>query len=749
MKKAIIGTIITICALAVFAICFIVIPNGSIVDDHAISQQENSGAIDALPRQSPEDQIDDEDELSWETFDGTEEEYLDEVASRMSQLPTMSDYEWIYPEDGSTPYVDQLLVMTYYRENGEARARQIVEELGGKYLGGKFLFDKAYDTTLVFAEYPPGTDLEAVAETYEAYPEIKSAGPEYDAKGHADSVTNDPYVDDQYYIFNDYFNRAWSSIKSESQATIAVLDTGIDMNHPDLEENIDFTSAFDAWHNTRIPVSFDPSIADPGYEDVDHGTMVAGVACACTDNDIGIAGCGYNARVLPVRITDDNIDEAKGEQGFRWLYLDNALTWLEVLPTKPEAVNMSFSFGEYSDNYTLSIQQRISNLHENYGVVFVASVGNHGTDASVWPAAFDNVIGVGALAKEQDDIWPGSALSNVDICAPGEDILTTYNLAFSPFSVRNVYENGYRVASGTSLAAPQVAAAAALIKGLHPEYSAFDVETALLGTARKLPEMGDARQTNEYGHGALDALAAVMWSNGQDPSTPPGGSPTTGIDDLSEDDIARLIDAQKDVQSIRYKDAKGSLAKAIDQNPEVVAWLYVPDTNVSLPVARHEGDDEYYLVHDSSGEDSPLGCAYMEEADSASFDQSLTVLYGHSFLNTELMFTQLHRFAEPSFFEEHEFFYIIAPDATYTYRVLEAALYNSCNISEDIYEWNETTFQRYLDRFAIDRSDVLLRNLRNTKLDASSDKLVLLSTCTIPAEETTRFIVSGVLCGVQ
>lgn len=744
MKKTVVGCIAAVCVLTIIAVCILMPPNDSVVNEVSTDQYADTGAVNSSSETSQHSQSESDSEFSWETFDGTEDEYLNEVASRMSELPVLTDYEWVYPKDGSRPYIDQLLVIAYYREYGEERAHQIVEDLGGTYRGGLFSLESDNDEIIIYAEYPQGADLEAIGEKYEAYPEVRSAGPNYESGGSLLAVTDDAYVNDQYYIFNDYFNRAWSTVKCDSMETIAVLDTGIDMDHPDLGKNIDRVSAFDAWHNTRIPVPLDPTVTDPGFEDYDHGTMVAGVACACTDNERGIAGCGYNAQVLPVRVADDQVNN---DDGLKWEYLYNALEWLKALPTKPAVVNMSFAFFYYDDQYTSAIQQQINSLHDNFGIVFVAAVGNHGNATSVWPAAFENVIGVGALAELGDELWPDSAQSNVDICAPGENILTTYNLSFSPYSANTIYQNGYREKSGTSLSAPQVAAAAALVKRAHPEYSASDIESALQDTAKKLPGMGDSDQTAEYGHGALDAYAAVMWTNGQDPTTPPGGSPTTGVDDLSEEDIAQLIKVQKDVQSTRYKDAADRLSDAMERNPEIAAWLYVPGTNVTLPVARHEGDDEYYLVHGANSEDSPLGCAYMEEADSGSFDQPLTVLYGHSFLNTELMFTQLHRFTDPDFFEKHEFFYVITPETIYTYRILEAALYNSCNIAEDVYEWNETALQRFYDRFATDRPDVVLRNLRNTKLDASNDKLLMLSTCTMPADETTRFIVSGELYG--
>ena len=222
-------------------------------------------------------------------------------------------------------------------------------------------------------------------------------------------------------------------------------------------------------------------------------------------------------------------------------------------------------------------------------------------------------------------------------------------------------------------------------------------------------------------------------------------SPSTGVEDLTAEEVAEQIASQYTQQSIPLERVETAFSYAKAANPEVVAWLYVPGTNVSLPVCRREGDDAYYLDHDSKRRDSVLGAAYMEQADSAAFDQALTVLYGHSFINQNLMFTGLHAFEDEAFFREHECIYVLTVGGWLAYRVIEAAYYTDGHIAGMADESDAASVQAYFDAFDDDDPEGFIGFRRPCELDADTDRVLQLSTCTVPAADGARFVVSAML----
>lgn len=210
-----------------------------------------------------------------------------------------------------------------------------------------------------------------------------------------------------------------------------------------------------------------------------------------------------------------------------------------------------------------------------------------------------------------------------------------------------------------------------------------------------------------------------------------------------------LLEAQHKLQNTAEEDVPAAFAAEREANPDVCAWLYVPGTNVSLPVAWRAGDNGYYTVHDSSGDVSGLGSCFMDGANSVGFDDPVTVLYGHSFCDDDLMFTQLHKFEDEGFFGGHDEFEVHLPDRVLTYRVAATGLYLSRRITDVVDFSNREQVQEYLD-FAVNPrpSDGLKREVG--RLDAGSDRIVQLSTCTLPeANESARYLVTGVLVGEE
>lgn len=253
---------------------------------------------------------------------------------------------------------------------------------------------------------------------------------------------------------------------------VAILDTGIDYGHPDLDDN--YFGGYDF-------VNEDP---DP-FDDYSHGTLVAGVVAA-EDNDNGVVGVAPRAQLYALKVLDDT--------GTGWLSdIILALDWAVVHDM--DVINMSFG----GSGYTLSYQTAITNADEA-GLVLVASAGNGETcppagEPVLYPAKFAEVIA--AAATEQDDARACFSRTGpeVELAAPGRYVRTTY------------LGGGYAWASGTSFAAPHVAGAAALVlasgisDGNGNGRVNDDVRLWLQETAE---DLGTAGRDTWYGFGLVD-----------------------------------------------------------------------------------------------------------------------------------------------------------------------------------------------------------------------------------------------------
>lgn len=193
-------------------------------------------------------------------------------------------------------------------------------------------------------------------------------------------------------------------------------------------------------------------------------------------------------------------------------------------------------------------------------------------------------------------------------------------------------------------------------------------------------------------------------------------------------------------------------AKLMGQNNDLYAWLYVPGTNVNEPVMQSTIADNYYLYRNALGEDDIAGTPYTQTVNSKEFTDSVTVVYGHTFpegdANADDAFGTLHRFEEPSFLASHPVFYIYTPQAMYIYKVVSAYTGDNSHIlnSHDFSDLD--VVQDYLD-MVIDpeQSDAVVAEGAE-RMDAQRARIVQLSTCTRPADDNRRFIVTGLLTDV-
>lgn len=439
-----------------------------------------------------------------------------------------NDYEAAWFKAHPEYYVDEngdevqkgYLMVFFFSKVGESRMREIVEELGCEWYGG-ILGDVASetDTTDVDIRVPDGQEL-AMRDAFEAYDEVDFAirheKPSSDVARFAGSEDGSArglvVADDnqRYHLFASRFYKAWEVVKCDSSITVAVLDSGKPKKYSsDLEENVDFQAAYDAASG----------YTNYGVDANGHGTQVAGLISATVGNGIGTDGASYAARILPVRVTGEDGKTPALE------YIHRGLKYLSKLEEVPNVINMSIeaSVGDAAAMRKLlsEVQEDVRTLR-NRGVVVVVASGNAinlsgEVDATCNIAndlaLLDGVLSVGSVAApadaQLDEIVKESrfreaeiadfsvTVSDTDLVACGADVTV---LCPNPSDLPGFT---LQKRSGTSLAAPQVSAAAALVKKAHPGWSASQIETALKETATPVSGEGS-------GHGLLDAYAAVL-----------------------------------------------------------------------------------------------------------------------------------------------------------------------------------------------------------------------------------------------
>jgi len=246
---------------------------------------------------------------------------------------------------------------------------------------------------------------------------------EPDAEAQATETPNDPGFSLEWGMSKIQAPAAWSISHGSSSVAVAILDTGISATHPDLAGKV------------VQQVNFSSSAT---LDDVfGHGTHVAGIAAAVTNNGLGVAGLGWNTSLMNVKVLGDN--------GFgSYSAIAQGITW--AADNGAQVVNMSLSGTTAS-----STLERAVNYAWSRGVVVAAAAGNNGSSTPVYPAYYANAIAV-AATDSVDHLASFSDFGSwVDVAAPGVNIYSTYP------------GGGYAYLSGTSMAAPYVAGEAALL----------------------------------------------------------------------------------------------------------------------------------------------------------------------------------------------------------------------------------------------------------------------------------------------
>ncbi|NJN19474.1 MAG: S8 family serine peptidase, partial [Oscillochloris sp.] len=280
---------------------------------------------------------------------------------------------------------------------------------------------------------------------------------------------NDSVINQQWALRNIQAYEAWD-ITTGGSIVIAVLDTGVDSAHPDLKGKV--LPGYNAY-----------SGGDNSDDDNGHGTAVSGLIAANTDNNAGVAGLCWGCRILPVKVLRANGGgtDAAVAQGIRWA-VDNGANVLNL------------SLGGTDDSQVI---RDAINYAVGRGILVVAASGNEQQEGNApsYPAAYPDVLAVGATGNT--DIVTGFSNTGdyVDISAPGVGLWTT------------LPGGGYGPPNGTSFSSPYVAAAAGLVLTLRSDLGFFDVSCVLMASA---DDKGAPGKDPEYGYGRLNALRALQ-----------------------------------------------------------------------------------------------------------------------------------------------------------------------------------------------------------------------------------------------
>lgn len=409
-----------------------------------------------------------------------------------------------------------------------------------------------------------------------ANPNVEYAEPNYIQRAHA--VPNDTHYPLQWHYPLISLPAAWDITTGSSSVIVGVIDTGVLLNHPDLQGQLvpgydfitDPASAGDGDGPDNDPNDVGDADA-PGGGSSFHGTHVAGTIAASTNNGLGVAGVAGGARVMPLRVLGLGGRGATFDITQAVLYaarLPNSSGTLP--PQRADIINLSLGGSSPSQSAQAAYAQARAQ-----GVIIVASAGNDGNSVPMYPASYDGVVSVSAVNINKALSNYSSFGSTVDIAAPGgeesdvngdgyiDQVLSTWADDSSGQAA-----HGYRFYQGTSMAAPHVAGVFALMKSVNPALTPNDID-ALLVAGRLTVDIGTPGRDNSFGHGLIDALKAVQ-------AAPNGGGGTPALPVLVATPSVLNFSPDTNTQTFTASNGGGgTLAVTSVQITPAAAWLSV------------------------------------------------------------------------------------------------------------------------------------------------------------------------------
>ncbi|MFC4323568.1 S8 family peptidase [Litchfieldia salsa] len=375
----------------------------------------------------------------------------------------------IIPHTGTTEnshYVNQQVVVDFKKGQlpTDNELDVMAKEINGKLLkrfNSSFIFKSDTLSTIELQSYfTKRTDVDIVEPNFIL---IQNEQSEAFSNGPNDRL----YQRYQWNLPMIQAESGWGISRGTEDVRIAVLDTGVDLDHPDLVGRL--TKGYNIVDNTNLP-----------DDDNGHGTHVAGVIASETNNKEGVAGITWFNPIMPIKVM--------GNEGYGSSFdIANGIIWA----TDNGADVINLSLGNYRDSDL---------LHEavtyafNHDVVVIAASGNDNTDHPSYPAAYPEVLSVSAIDYNGNKASFSNYGNYIDITAPGVHIPSTY------------LDSQYAALSGTSMATPHVAALAGLIRSVQPDMKNTEVMAIIKDTSIDIGAMG---KDIYFGEGLINVSAAL------------------------------------------------------------------------------------------------------------------------------------------------------------------------------------------------------------------------------------------------
>lgn len=360
-------------------------------------------------------------------------------------------------------------------------------------------------------------------------PEVEYATPVFKRKVF-DYTPNDPAFSNQYALKNMQVAKAWDITKGSPDVVIAIVDSGVEWDHSDLADNIwinedeipdngkddDNNGKIDDYRGWDMVGNISVTDYQSGIwrEDnnpkstvSDHGTFCSGCASAVTDNANGIAGVGFNTKIMAIKCAADNAQLStgilRGYQGILYAAQNGA-----------DVINCS-----WGGQGTSPTEQDVVNTATKMGSVIVSASGNDGVFNDLvpqYPANYENVLSVGATGANNSPVNFSNWGNSVHVYAGGDNVYST--------TLNNKYKN----ASGTSFSSPYTAGMVALIKSIHPDWTPQQLIKQVRATADPIAGLTEANRP--YYVGTANAFKAVQYNNPDYPQLKIPGFITESID---------------------------------------------------------------------------------------------------------------------------------------------------------------------------------------------------------------------------
>jgi len=315
--------------------------------------------------------------------------------------------------------------------------------------------------------YAGSDEISTVIERLKKIKEIEWAEPYYLSR--TNYIPNDPNYSNQYSLSKVNAAAAWDISKGSLDVIIGIVDTGVDWDHPDLAANI-WINQKEANGITGIDDDNNGFIDDirgwdfgglagtpdnnPMEDRADHGTHVAGIAGAVTNNNIGVASLGFNCKIMPVKVSQDNIRDENGHALISFGY--EGIVY--AVDNGAKVINCSWGSYSYSN-----LAQEVIDYASSNGTLVVAATGNEGISEIIYPGKYNGALSVGYSNSTDKKDGSSNYGYDVDVFAPGASIYGTW------------MDNTYTYLSGSSMASPLVSALAALVFSKYPDLSPLQV----------------------------------------------------------------------------------------------------------------------------------------------------------------------------------------------------------------------------------------------------------------------------------